>query len=109
MNWDAHPKKTDIDHAYRSIAEYLTTSEHSLFIVIDLRYNVSLPISDIVKSSLNYHHPKFAAALIIGGHQTARTIANILKRITRQDKIFWFKDENEVYSYIKSQSACTGS
>jgi hypothetical protein len=110
MTWAAHPKKLDIDQAFQSIAEHLRTSEHSLFVIVDLRYNVSLPIGDIVTISMKgSQHPKFAGALVIGKHHTARRIANILEAISKQNKIHWFKEETEVYAFIQKQMARNGS
>jgi hypothetical protein len=110
MTWAAHPKKLDIDQAFQSIAAALKTSDHSLFVIVDLRSNISLPIGDIVTISMKgSHHPKFAGALVIGKHQTARRIANILQHISKQSKIHWFKEEAEVFAYIENQRATNGS
>jgi hypothetical protein len=110
MTWAAHPKKFDVDQAFQTIAEALRASEHSLFVIVDLRSNVSLPIGDIVTISMKgNHHPKFAGALVLGKHQTARRIANILEHISKQNKIHWFKEETEVYAYLQKQIAMNGS
>jgi hypothetical protein len=110
MTWAAHPKKLDIDQAFQTIAEHLRANEQSLFVIVDLRSNVSLPIGDIVTISMKgSHHPKFAGALVIGRHQTARRIANILEHISKQNKIHWFKEESEVYAYLQNQIAMNGS
>jgi hypothetical protein len=110
MTWAAHPKKIDIDQAFQTIAEVLKASEQSLFVIVDLRFNLSLPIGDIVTISMKgNHHPKFAGALVIGRHQTARRIANILQHISKQNKIHWFKEEAEVYAYVQKQIAMNGS
>jgi hypothetical protein len=110
MTWAAHPKRNDIDQAFQAIAGHLKNAEHSLFIIIDLTSNVSLPISEIVQISVNgYKHPKFAGALIVGGHQRARRIANIIVAVSKQNKINWFKDETEIYAFIQKQMARNGS
>jgi hypothetical protein len=111
MAWSAHPRKDDIHLAYQDIMSYLQASEQALFVVIDLRFNVTMHLSETVSGALNglYQHPKLVAWLVIGGHQTARTIANIIRRITNQDRFLWFKDEAELCAYLKDQNAGNGT
>jgi hypothetical protein len=110
MQWQTHPESSDIRTAFQALLQELINSQKPLYLLIDLRQNVSMPLSETINNALlgAYAHPNLLACLVIAGHGHARIMANIVIRISRQDKIFWFKDEVEAYQYLASQVAGNG-
>lgn len=110
MTWSLRSNREDVNTAFHLVQKLLNQSPDSIFLVVDLRHNISLPISDMVHLALDgiYLHPKLKQCLVIGGNSQARAVGNILCKITGQDKIVWFADEEAVYSYLSSKLASNG-
>lgn len=110
MHWQAYPEVSDIRTASQALFSQLNKSSKPLYLMVDLRQNINMPLSETINALLLgvYTHPNFMACLVIGGHGKARIVANIVIRISRQDKIVWFNDEAEAYQYLASQVAGNG-
>jgi hypothetical protein len=107
MKWEQKASKEDIKRAYRLISEALEAASSPIYIVVDLRNNIQMPLKETVSGAFfgPYNHPKLATWLVIGGHQMARIVANSLNQMTREQRVEWFDTEADVYNRLKSLAA----
>jgi hypothetical protein len=103
MTWELKATKEDIKRAYHEIMQALEQSKTPLYVVVDLRRNIQMPLKETVAGAFfgPYNHPKLGAWLVVGGHQMARIVANSLSQMTREHRVEWFDSEIEVYSRLK--------
>jgi hypothetical protein len=103
MTWQkfAHPK--DIRQAYRTISEALDVATSPIYVIVDLRDNMQMPLKETVTGAVfgPYNHRNLAAWFVIGTHQIARAVAGSLSQITRQHRVEWFDTEEQVYELMQ--------
>jgi hypothetical protein len=111
MTWQMHPEVADIRSSFQIVLQQLMKSQQPMYLLVDLRQNVSMPLSETISSALfgAYTHPNLSACLIIGGHSRIHIVGNIIQRISRQNKILYFRDETEAYAYIENKGAGNGT
>jgi hypothetical protein len=103
MKWEWQANPVDIKRAYRVISETLDVATSPIYVIVDLRKNVRMPLKETVSGAMfgPYSHSKLAAWLVIGGHQIARVVANSLSQVTGKNKVEWFETEEDVYARLK--------
>jgi hypothetical protein len=109
MSWELKAKKEDIKKAYHEISQALDEAKSPMYVVVDLRRNIQMPLKETVAGAFlgPYNHPKLAAWLVIGGHRMARIVANSLSQMGREQRVEWFDSEIEVYARLKELLAAS--
>lgn len=102
MQWGRLPQGNDIKRAFREITAYLDSIDEPICVIVDLRENIHMPLKETITGALfgPYNNPKLGMWLVIGENAFAEGVARTLINVTRQDKVAWFKNENEVVAFL---------
>jgi predicted RNA-binding Zn ribbon-like protein len=104
MKWERKGEVAHIRQAYRKISELLDNSTTKLYVVVDLRENIGMPLKETISGALfgPYNHPKLIAWLVMGGHPLAKAVANTLRAVTQKQRVEWFDTEKAVYARLEA-------
>ena len=107
MKWHKNGEKADIKQAFDDIMSHLDTAREPIYVVVDLRENKFIPMTDTYRGAMAgpHRHEKLAAWLCIGENRFARYIADVLNVFTEESKIQWFGDESQVDTFLEQHQA----
>lgn len=111
MVWQTHADSQDVRLAFQKLLSLLENSPKPLYLFVDLRQNVNMPLSETISNALlgAYTHPNLLACLVFGGHSRAKIVASIIQRISHEHKILWFSSETEAYAFLQGKLTCNGA
>ena len=107
MVWGKRIDVEEMRKAFSDVVAYLNRADAPQCVIVDVSSNPRFPIIDTVIHCLAgpFKHPMLNEWLVIGGNDGARTIGNMLMRVSGRANIKWFDDEAAFTAYCVEQKA----
>lgn len=107
MVWGKRIEVDEMRVAFNDVVAYLNRADAPQCVIVDVSSNPRFPIIDTVIHCLAgpFKHPMLSEWLVIGGNDGARTIGNMLMRVSGRANIKWFDDEAAFMTYCEEQKA----
>jgi hypothetical protein len=105
MTWDHLVNQADVTPAFEAILEILEESEGQVYVVVDILNSPHFPMAETMARALlgPFRHPRLEAWLIIGNNWMARSIEELLVKVTGRSNVFWFSSEVEALAHLRNQ------
>jgi hypothetical protein len=103
MVWNENVQNNEMIQAFSDLRSALDIADTPQNVVIILNGHVHFPIADTTLQALPIHrHPMLKSWLVVGSrHSLAKVIADVLSKVSREEKVQWFKSKDDVEQYLR--------
>ena len=100
LEWTAEVDPMDVHPAFQELMQHLKTSDTPQWVIVNILENRNMPVSHTISNALVAHrHKMLREWLVVGENLMARSVSQVLMRLTRRNNIHWFTDVEEALDY----------